>query len=473
MTSLDASAAHPSLASMRLGEVAANRQILSLPVLALLIYIFYQRYFSPLSKVPGPFLASFTNLWWLSTVLKEEQHLDCLRLHRGYGPFVRIGPNQVMIADPETFKKIYGAGNNFQKSDFYKPFKAKLKWSLTAETDGHVHSQNRRMVSRPYSMDSIRSLEGFVDQVIEHFLEKMKSLTIRPFDLGEWLALFAIGNITEISFAKSFNYLDKGDADGILALSKVVFASANWVGVVPWVYRIHHLTSDWTGNWLGVTMRSIKFRALAQKKVQEHQLLRDENEDHRSILGNLQDLRRKKPDEFSEYAMTSALTSNIFAGSDTTAIALRAMIYNLLSHPSCLERFLHELKERQMMGEISDPIRFHEAEAWPFLQAIMYESLRLHPPFAAPLPRVVPQGGLVVKDVFLPAGTVVGTNAWAIHRRSEIFGDNVDEFCPERWMDPATKSELQRYFFAFGGGARTCLGRSEHSFPARYERGMS
>lgn len=217
--------------------------------------------------------------------------------------------------------------------------------------------------------------------------------------------MFCLDSITEITFSKSFGYVDNGDEHGIMALAKVVFSSGAWVGCVPWLYRIHHLVSPITGNWLGVTMRSVKFRELTAQKTKEHQV---QDENHKDILGYLEDIRRQKPNDYSEYALISTLTSNVFAGSDTTAIALRAMIWYILSSPVCHEQFLRELKERIELGLISDPIRMEEAEAWPFLQAVMYESLRLHPPFAIHLPRVVPEGGLVSTDGhFFPAGVSI------------------------------------------------------------------
>ncbi|KAH8817371.1 cytochrome P450 family protein [Xylogone sp. PMI_703] len=442
---------------LQLENALSGLQIISFLGIILASYIIYERCFSPLAKVPGPFLACFTNFWWLRTVLKRQQHLDSLELHKKYGPLVRVGPNHIMVADLEAFKTIYGAGNKFSKSDFYRPFKAKLKWSLTAECDDRIHSKNRRLVSKAYSMDSVKTLEVFVDQVIDHFLGRMEELTGKPVDIGEWLQLFAIDSITEITFSKSFGYLDKGDEDGILSLSKTVFSSAAWVGCVPWVYWIHHVVSPITGNWLGVTMRSVRFRALASEKAKEHQ---SNDEKHKDVLGYLESVHQKKPDEYSEYDMVSTVTSNIFAGSDTTAISLRAMIYYLLSNPQYHDRFLYELRERREAGQISNPIRFEEAEAWPFLQAVMYEAIRLHPPFAVHLPRVVPEGGLTANGVYLPQGTVVGSNAWVIHRSKDAFGDDVDAFRPERWLDPEKKGVMQRYFFGFGGGARTCLGRN-------------
>lgn len=170
---------------------------------------------------------------------------------------------------------------------------------------------------------------------------------------------------------------------------------------MPWIYRIHHAISPITGNWLGVTMRSVKFRALAAQKAKEHQA---QEGNHGDILGYLEQVRIDKPDEYSEYDMVSTITSNIFAGADTTAIALRSMIHYLCSSPQHMERFSRELSERSVAGLISDPIRMREAEAWPFLQAVMMEALRLHPPFAIHLPRIVPPGGLFVQDNFLPAG---------------------------------------------------------------------
>lgn len=76
------------------------------------------------------------------------------------------------------------------------------------------------------------------------------------------------------------------------------------------------------------------------------------------------------------------------------------------------------------------------------------------------LPRLVPEGGFQVAGKYLPAGTVIGANPWVIHRNKEVFGDDVDAFRPERWMDKERAADMHRFFFAFGAGARMCLGRN-------------
>lgn len=64
----------------------------------------------------------------------------------------------------------------------------------------------------------------------------------------------------------------------------------------------------------------------------------------------------------------------------------------------------------------------------------MKEALRMHPGVSYPLERVVPQGGTNLCGTHLPAGTVVGVNAAVIHRNRDIFGDDADQFRPERWI---------------------------------------
>ena len=100
-----------------------------------------------------------------------------------------------------------------------------------------------------------------------------------------------------------------------------------------------------------------------------------------------------------------------------------------------------------------------EAESMPYLQAVMYEALRLHPAVGMSLPRVTPDEGATIAGTYLPAGTSVGATPWVIHRNKDVFGDDVESFRPERWMGE-NAGDMHRFFFAFGSGARMCLGRN-------------
>jgi hypothetical protein len=80
----------------------------------------------------------------------------------------------------------------------------------------------------------------------------------------------------------------------------------------------------------------------------------------------------------------------------------------------------------------------------------MKESMRLHPGIGYPLERYVPPGGATLCNRFLPAGTNVGITAPVIHHNKDIYGNDADDFRPERWIE-SSEEELKvmdRYFLA-------------------------
>ena len=54
----------------------------------------------------------------------------------------------------------------------------------------------------------------------------------------------------------------------------------------------------------------------------------------------------------------------------------------------------------------------------------------------------------------------MGINPWVVHRNEEVFGEDVEGFKPERWLREGRDSDMIRFFFAFGSGARMSLGRN-------------
>lgn len=78
-------------------------------------------------------------------------------------------------------------------------------------------------------------------------------------------------------------------------------------------------------------------------------------------------------------------------------------------------------------------------------QLCIKEAMRLCPGVSYPLERVVPPEGAVLGGTFLPGGTTVGVNAAVIHRNRAIYGDDADQFRPERWLgDPDTVKAMDR-----------------------------
>lgn len=156
-------------------------------------------------------------------------------------------------------------------------------------------------------------------------------------------------------------------------------------------------------------------------------------------------------------ANEDTLGGNIAAGSDTTATAMRAVFYYLLTYP----RVYHKLRD-EVRSRLSHPISFADANSVTYLTACVQEAMRLHPSVGMLLGRLVPIGGANICGYDLKAGTEVGINAWVLHRDPNVFPDP-DAFYPERWLADVTSEDhlkaMHRSFFAFGHGAHTCSGR--------------
>jgi hypothetical protein len=107
-----------------------------------------------------------------------------------------------------------------------------------------------------------------------------------------------------------------------------------------------------------------------------------------------------------------------------------------MKHPDKLQRLMDEIDQADREGRLSEYVSWKEAQQMPYLDAVVKEAGRLHPPFGLHLERLVPPQGAVISGTYLPGGTVVGINSWAIHRREDPFGKDADEFRPERWLCP-------------------------------------
>lgn len=119
---------------------------------------------------------------------------------------------------------------------------------------------------------------------------------------------------------------------------------------------------------------------------------------------------------------------------------MRAVLYELLKNPWAYSTLQAEIDAKDQEGQLSNLITYAEAKDMPYLQAVMKESMRLHPAVGIPMPRYVPKGGAEIDGKWFPAGTVVGINAWVVHHDRGVFGQDADVFRPERWLEADTKA---------------------------------
>lgn len=149
------------------------------------------------------------------------------------------------------------------------------------------------------------------------------------------------------------------------------------------------------------------------------------------------------------------------AAQDTTAGFICPLISLISLHPRVLRTLRGEIRACEDAGRLSSPVaKYDEITAMPYFEACVRETLRLQPPTPMILPRYVGEGGMILEGHQIPEGTEIGANPWVIHRDPDIFGDDVDEFRPERWLEDEERvKRMSKYDFTWGYGSRKCVGK--------------
>ncbi|KAJ6642747.1 Cytochrome P450 3A56 [Pseudolycoriella hygida] len=183
----------------------------------------------------------------------------------------------------------------------------------------------------------------------------------------------------------------------------------------------------------------------------------------------IEQLKKINTPEFRKAKMTKETIlfqafNFFFSGQDETALLISAMIYHILTSPAELriEQKLYEEIDRLWEdledngGDNQFPSREKLAQS-DFLQANIYEALRLYPFFTAE--RVCTKSWFCEKYNFtVPKGMTITAPLWAANRNPEQF-ENADNFDPERFL-PGRKENLHTYALSsFGHGPRNCTGK--------------
>ena len=171
----------------------------------------------------------------------------------------------------------------------------------------------------------------------------------------------------------------------------------------------------------------------------------------------------------------------LLAGRDTTAALLSNTLFHLARNPAIYARLSTEIMAAFPATE--PPSTIKELKSLKYLRALLNESLRLYP--------VIPENGReAIRNTVLPVGggpdgkdpvmmkkgDFALWSVWAMHRRTDLYGEDAEEFRPERWLDGETEEgekglRVGWEYLPFNGGPRICLGRkcSSHIPPVVVE----
>ncbi|KAL8676102.1 MAG: hypothetical protein Q9186_007345 [Xanthomendoza sp. 1 TL-2023] len=418
-----------------------------------------------LQKYPGPFLASITDWWRLFDVLGRRPDVTHIRLHKQHGDIVRLGPNMLSFANPAALGTIYGLNKGFIKSGFYPVQQALVGGSrlpsLFSTTDEEYHAQLRRSVNSAFSMSALVQYEPFVDEATVKFLDQTEALFSSKqgiCNLVEWLQWYAFDVIGAITYSKRHGFIDKAeDVDDVLLLKNPIIRILDRFDINPFSFAVVKFAKA----RMSERLTEIEAAKLCRQPLDDTTTVR-----RGDLLSMFLKAKEERPDFFHNGRVLTLAVSMAFAGSETTAISLAAVFYYLIQNPDCYRTLLQEIDDAEQLGVIENRatglVSWTESQKLPYLDACIKEAFRFHPAPGLPLERIVPPTGASICGEHIPGGTIVGCNAWVIHRRPEVFGDDVDAYRPERWLEVSKekRKEMDGTMLHFGMGARTCIGKN-------------
>jgi len=472
-------------------------------VAGVIIRLFRNKYHNGLNKYPGNTLAAYTNWWRYFDVRGRKAQWTHIDLHRKHGDIVRLGPNVLSFADPRAIKTIYGLNKGMTKASIFIPLpstsvmltssqsefypvqtaiaKGRPIYSLFSTTDEGYHAKYRRCVNSAFSMSSLVNYEPLVDSTTDAFIEQTQKRyleTGKTCDFAQWLQFFAFDVIGDLTWSKRLGFVEKNeDVDGIVEFIGRFLAYAGPVGQMPlldlvWQKNPARLAMERFGLTKTVfpvtqfAQKQSAARETEMKKVRETGEANETSGKGVDLLTKFTQAQHDHPEFMTDQQVLASCNSMVFAGSETTAISLSSVFYNLVKHPKAYKKLMEELDDAARTGAIVEKayrkVGWKESQTLPYLDAVIQESFRLHPAPGLILERILPPQGMDILGEHIPGGTIVGCNAWVVHRRPEIFGEDVDVFRPERWLEasPAQLKEMKATMFQFGAGARTCIGKN-------------
>lgn len=436
--------------------------------LLFLIYnVIYNIYFHPLKDVPGPFFAKVSDFHLLGTFLRGNQHEEQMQFHEKYGPIVRVGTNLVIVNDPAYFQ----AYCNWDKSLFWRIFLPHpTQFTHANAPNMEIHNAYKKLIMPAYQMSVVIKHEPKIDKHISMLTTRLRERCGKVIDFAPWAQWAAFDIVMDVVFSNPPGFLEQAkDVKGLIENIHSYFTAAIFPAIFTSLSRITHdpriypyiapKTTDPTGPGL--------MQGLAYWQAKNR--LRDLQDSTSKFSDVLQDIIDKSSDKtLPPGFLEQESVAPIFAGSDTVSGHVRAAVLYITTTPRVLAKLRKEIDDADSEGLLSDKPTFDEIRKHlPYVELVHKEAMRMFPVIGSYFPRQVPKDGTTIHGHFLPAGTDVGFNHWAVSRNPKVWGDDVNVFRPERWENPteATEADQRRRRLRDSGnvfflsGPTMCTGR--------------
>lgn len=438
-------------------------------VLSIPIFFFFFLYHSQLNKQklplpPGPF--SWPIVGNLLKIDPKKPHISLAELAKSYGPLMtlRLGSRLFVVASsPETAKEVYKTHDRVLSGRYVPEVSRRLPESFTsaiAVADpadekwrairGTLHSS----LFTPSALESSSQLRvDKANQMVEFLRSKSGQVV----------------NITDVTYAAIINtwtgllvsqdFLSCWDDVRELRASTRELVEYAIPGLPDLFPYLSWLESLWKRNIDNYSVaKGTMWGEILRRKRSAGNLIGAQ--DYMEVLINK---------SYNDDQINNLLTE-LLVTAETVAIAVEWAIAELIKNQETLAALCKELDQAAVEdcggGATTTLLRERDLEKLPYLQAVIKEALRLHPPTPLFLPRRATES-CEVMNYQIPKDCLVLVNLYTVATDPTAWVDEPLKFKPERFLSSGgghkknldvrgTSYEL----LPFGGGRRVCSGYS-------------
>ncbi|KAK0493384.1 cytochrome P450 [Armillaria luteobubalina] len=446
-----------------------------------------------IQKIRGP--PSPSSLFGHERLLRSRQHVGDLEMewYQKYGAVYRTkgcyGQDILAVSDPKALQYIFhSSGYRFPKTRDVNRINLAATGQGLVTTTGEMHQRQRKIIGPAFTASQLRlflnifqaSAVKLTDRLNER-VDNAKVLNV----LG-WTSKAALDIVGITSFRYEFNSLSGGQTELMAALNNLFGDSMAWPASLQLLYSaLWRVLPAWLLTpleWLPSreTVRLNYFRDVAMKvsrpifEKQLKEVANDANPAEKDVvnvlaISHLNDDAKKKMDDKE---IDSQLATFVLAGHDTTANTMAWLLYELSLHPADQAKIRTEIS--QAKSNAPGALTSNDYDSMLWLNACIKETLRLHPlahclfrqpaqddvlPLAEP---IITSDGKSCSQIPIVKGQVVMASIYTYNRLPLVWGDDADEWNPNRFLDgrdiKQTSLGVYANLLTFSAGIRGCIG---------------
>ncbi len=195
-------------------------------------------------------------------------------------------------------------------------------------------------------------------------------------------------------------------------------------------------------QWARESLDSLVYQLIEERRA---------NPTDQDVISKLLEVTDEEGNTLSDEQIRDEVVTLLFAGHETTALALTFAAYLLSTNPA-VERALVEELDDVLGGETPT---IADLDDLTYTEQVVKESMRLYPP----VPGIVrePVKPDIIGGYEIQPGATVWMHQWVVHR-DPLWYDDPLSFRPERWTDDLENDLPRLAYFPFAAGPRRCIG---------------